>query len=71
MTNYISSEAIVQRIKEYEGKDPAGLNGFILFMHIGVDTERTDKLYDRLNSLIDWLKTKEYELVRVDDLLSD
>ena len=40
-------------------------------MHIGVGAERTDKLYDRLDSLIDWLKTKEYELVRIDDLLAD
>jgi len=71
LTNYISSDAIVQQIKEYEGKDPAGLNGFILLMHIGVSAERTDKLYDRLDSLIDWLQTKEYELVRIDDLLSD
>ena len=71
MAGYISSEAILHRIEGYEAKDPAGLNGFIFLMHIGVAAERTDKLYDHLDSLIDWMKIKKYELVRIDDLLSD
>ena len=57
-------------IKSYEGKDPAGLNGFILLMHIGAGPKRTDKFYDRLDPLIMWLRSKNYEMVRVDDLLS-
>jgi peptidoglycan/xylan/chitin deacetylase (PgdA/CDA1 family) len=69
MKNYTSSEAIFQRIKEYEAQDPAGLNGFVLLLHIGVDPERTDKFYLRLNELIDWLKAKHYALVRIDHLL--
>ena len=69
MKNYVSSEAIMQRIKEYEALDPAGLNGFILLMHIGVAPERTDKLYDRLDDLLKWLGGNNYHLVRIDQLL--
>jgi len=67
--NYISSEAIMTRIKEYEAKDPKGLNGFLLLTHIGSGPKRTDKFHDRVDELIGWLKSKEYEPVRVDDLL--
>lgn len=69
MKNYVSSEAIMQRIKEYEALDAAGLNGFILLLHIGVAPERTDKFYDRLDDLIGWLRRKRYRVVRIDQLL--
>lgn len=67
--NYISSDAIMARIKEHEAKDPHGLNGFILLTHIGSGPKRTDKFHDRVDELITWLRTKGYKLVRVDDLL--
>jgi hypothetical protein len=67
--NYISSEDILKRIKEYEAKDPNGLNGFILLTHIGSGPKRTDKFHNRVDELIVWLKTKGYEPVRVDELL--
>jgi peptidoglycan/xylan/chitin deacetylase (PgdA/CDA1 family) len=69
MKNYVSSEAIMHRIKEFEARDPAGLNGFILLLHIGVAPERTDKFYDRLDDLIKWLVKNKYQLVRIDQLL--
>lgn len=69
MQNYAASEAIMQRIRDYEAKDPAGLNGFIFLMHVGVAPERTDKFYNRLDGLVRWLKTKDYQLVRIDQLL--
>jgi hypothetical protein len=69
MKNYVGSEVIMQGIKEYEGRDPAGLNGFILLMHIGVAPERTDKFYDRLDELISWLRRNKYQMVRIDQLL--
>ncbi len=69
MKNYVSSEAILQQIKKYEQQDEAGLNGFILLLHTGTDPARTDKLYNRLDELIDWLKAKQYEMVRIDQLL--
>jgi peptidoglycan/xylan/chitin deacetylase (PgdA/CDA1 family) len=67
--NYLASDVIMDSIKSYEGKDPAGLNGFVLLMHIGAGPKRTDKFYDRLDSLIVWLRSKNYEMVRVDELL--
>nr|HQU93347.1 polysaccharide deacetylase family protein [Pyrinomonadaceae bacterium] len=67
--NYISSEDILKRIKEYETKDPNGLNGFILLTHIGSGPKRTDKFHNRVDELIGWLKAKGYEPVRVDELL--
>ncbi|MBP6004062.1 MAG: glycoside hydrolase family 9 protein [Pyrinomonadaceae bacterium] len=67
--NYISSEAIMSRIKEYEAKDPNGLNGFVLLTHIGSGPKRTDKFHGRVDDLINWLTTKGYEPVRVDELL--
>jgi peptidoglycan/xylan/chitin deacetylase (PgdA/CDA1 family) len=69
MNNYVSSEVIMQRIKEYEGTDPAGLNGFMFLVHIGVAPERTDKFYDRLDELISWLQRNKYQMVRIDQLL--
>jgi endoglucanase len=66
---YLSSEKIYQSIIDYERKDPNGLNGFILLIHIGTDPRRTDKFYDRMDQLIDELKTKGYRFVRVDELL--
>ena len=67
--NYVSSEAIFKRIKDYEAKDANGLNGFILLLHIGTAPERTDKFYNRLDELIDFLRLKNYELVRIEQLL--
>ena len=67
--NYIGSDAILAKIKEYESKDAAGLNGFILLTHVGAGPKRTDKFYDKLDPLIVWLRSKNYDLVRVDELL--
>ena len=69
MPAYLSSQAIYDRILAYETKDPHGLNGFILLVHIGTDRARTDKFYLRLGDLIDELKKRGYELVRIDELL--
>ena len=67
MKNYRSSDTIYQSIIGYEQKH--GLNGFILLLHIGTDARRTDKMYNRLGGLLDYLKQKQYNLVRVDELL--
>lgn len=67
--NYRSSETIYQSIITYEQQHPSGLNGFILLMHIGTDQKRTDKFYDRLPQLIQWLKKKGYMFVTIGKLL--
>ena len=69
MPEYLSSPTIYDRILAYEKKDPRGLNGFILLIHIGTDPARTDKFYLRLGDLIDEIKKRGYEFVRIDELL--
>jgi peptidoglycan/xylan/chitin deacetylase (PgdA/CDA1 family) len=69
MPEYLASRTIYDRILAYEEKDPNGLNGFILLIHVGTDPERTDKLYLMLEDLIRDLKAKGYALVRIDELL--
>ncbi len=69
MKTYVNSKAILESIKKREAEGQAGLNGFILLSHIGVAPARTDKFYDHLKELIEWLKSKKYELVRIDELL--
>ena len=68
--NYITSDTIFEKIKEYESKDAAGLNGFILLTHIGAGPKRTDKFYEKVDSLIVWMRFRNYEMVRVDELLN-
>jgi len=67
--NYRSSETIYNSIIDYERSKPAGLNGFILLMHIGAGPGRTDKFYARLPELIKYLKQKGYQFQTVDQLL--
>ena len=69
MKEYLSSDAIYGRILAYEKKDPHGLNGFILLIHIGTDPARTDKFYLRLEDLVAELERRGYALVRIDELL--
>ena len=67
--NYRSSETIYNSILQYERSKPAGLNGFILLMHIGAGPSRSDKFYTRLPALIKYLKAKGYQFQRVDQIL--
>jgi endoglucanase len=69
MKNYRSSEAIYNSIINYEQARPAGLNGFMLLMHIGAGSKRTDKFYNRLPELIRYLKGKGYRFQTVPGLL--
>jgi peptidoglycan/xylan/chitin deacetylase (PgdA/CDA1 family) len=70
LKNYQSSEAIYQSILNYEQTKPAGLNGFILLLHIGTDPKRTDKFYQLLPKLITDLKRKGYHMQRINELLN-
>jgi peptidoglycan/xylan/chitin deacetylase (PgdA/CDA1 family) len=67
--NYRSSETIYQSIVNYEQTKNSGLNGFILLMHIGSGPGRSDKFYQKLPELINFLKAKGYHFQRVDELL--
>jgi len=68
--SYKSSETIMNSIKKFNGEKPAGLNGAVLLVHIGTDPRRKDKLYDRLNELINYLKRNGYNFGRIDELLN-
>jgi len=68
---YRSSDEIYRSILDYESSGPAGLNGFILLMHIGTAPERTDKFYLLLDSLIIELRNRGYTFKRIDELLNE
>lgn len=67
--NYQSSNSIYISIMQYEQSRPAGLNGFILLMHMGTDPRRTDKFYHQLPQLISSLKQKGYRFKKINELL--
>lgn len=69
MKNYRSSDTVMQSVLKFEQTRTAGLNGFILLLHIGTDKKRTDKMYYKLPELISYLKRKHYNMVRIDELL--
>jgi peptidoglycan/xylan/chitin deacetylase (PgdA/CDA1 family) len=69
MKEYLPSQVIYDRILAYERRDPHGLDGFILLLHIGTDPERADKFYVKLEDLISELGRRGYAFVRIDELL--
>jgi len=71
MKNYRSSDEIFRSIMEYEKNHPAGLNGFILLLHIGTDPKRTDKFYFHLSELLTSLKAKGYQFQTINQLLKN
>jgi len=64
---YRSSEEIYRSITAFNEKQPSGLNGFIMLLHIGTDARRTDKFYTRLSELLRYLKKYNYKLARIDN----
>jgi peptidoglycan/xylan/chitin deacetylase (PgdA/CDA1 family) len=66
---YRSTGSIYESIMKYESTDKAGLNGFILLIHIGTDPRRSDKFYSRLEELLTELHHMGYRFVRIDELL--
>lgn len=66
---FCSSQKILEDILAYEQKDLHGLNGFLLLLHLG--SGRKDPFHSRLGELLDALRGRAYEVVRVDQLLLD
>jgi endoglucanase len=66
---YMDSRTIYNSIIVYDDKTGAGLNGYILLIHLGTDPRRTDKFYFYLPELINELKNRGYRFVRIDELL--
>ena len=67
--SYRSTEEIYQSIIDQDKNKPNGLNGFVLLLHIGTDPKRTDKFYNKLPELIQYLKKSGYEMVKINELL--
>jgi peptidoglycan/xylan/chitin deacetylase (PgdA/CDA1 family) len=66
---FVSSQKIMEDILAYEKKDPHGLNGYILLLHVGAD--RKDKMFLLLEPLVKELKSRGYSFVRIDQMLAE
>lgn len=64
---FTPSVEILKGILAYEQKDPRGLNGFLLLLHLGAN--RKDKMFLQLEPLVKELKARGYSFVRVDEML--
>ncbi len=65
--HFVTSQRIYDDILTYEQRDPHGLNGFILLLHLG--SGRKDPFHPRLGPLCDELTKRGYTFLRVDELL--
>ncbi len=66
--SYKSSDELLNYIKQLS-KQRNGLNGYILLIHAGTDPRRKDKLYNRLNEMVGYLKNDGYDFKKIDQLL--
>jgi peptidoglycan/xylan/chitin deacetylase (PgdA/CDA1 family) len=64
--HFVSSREIFESIKARELKDPHGLNGFLLLLHLGAGPGRADKFHSRFGELLDYLSERGYKFVRLD-----
>ena len=65
--SFVPSQKIADDILAFERKDPHGLNGFLLLLHLG--SQRTDKMHVTLEPLVKELKSRGYKFVKVDEML--
>lgn len=66
--SFVTSQKIIDDILAYEQKDPHGLNGFLLLLHLG--SQRQDKPFSLIGPMLDELKKRGYSFVRIDEMLS-
>jgi peptidoglycan/xylan/chitin deacetylase (PgdA/CDA1 family) len=64
---FVPSPKLIDDILAYEQKDPHGLNGFLLLLHLG--SQRQDKVQPRIPGLLDELTRRGYAFVRIDEML--
>jgi hypothetical protein len=65
--HFVPSRRIYDGILAYEQKDPHGLNGFLLLLHLG--SGRKDPFHPLLGPLCDELARRGYRFERVGELL--
>ena len=63
MTNYQPSQKLIDKFYAFERSD--GLDGALVLIHPGVEEERTDRLYNRLGEMIQYLKKLGYSFGRL------
>jgi peptidoglycan/xylan/chitin deacetylase (PgdA/CDA1 family) len=63
-----SSREIVAGVLEYEARQPDGLNGFVLLLHLG--STRADRMDGEVADLLTALRERGYRFRRVDRLLA-
>jgi endoglucanase len=56
---YYSSDSIMKNLMTYE--KTKGLNGYILLIHPGTDPRRKDKFYLHLDSVLNYLESRDYK----------
>jgi peptidoglycan/xylan/chitin deacetylase (PgdA/CDA1 family) len=67
---FVPAGRIVASVLDHERRDPDGLCGFLLLMHLGAGPRRTrDHLHDRIGPLLDEILARGYEFVRLGALL--
>jgi peptidoglycan/xylan/chitin deacetylase (PgdA/CDA1 family) len=64
--SFIASKAIYDDILAFERREPGGLKGFLLLLHLG--SGRKDPFHTRFAPLCDELTRRGYRFVRVDSL---
>jgi hypothetical protein len=64
---FVPSREIYDDILTYEKKDPHGLNGFVLLLHLG--SGRKDPFHPLLGKLCDELSRRGYTFVRVQQMI--
>ncbi|MBX3729884.1 MAG: polysaccharide deacetylase family protein [Candidatus Sumerlaeia bacterium] len=69
--NHRSTDTILASVRDYAAKDAHGLNGFLLLTHVGAGPRRTDKLFNRLETLLAPILETGLRARRVDELLAD
>jgi peptidoglycan/xylan/chitin deacetylase (PgdA/CDA1 family) len=65
--HFMPSRRIYDDILAYEKKDPHGMNGFLLLLHLG--SGRKDPFHSLFGQLCDELTARGYRFQRVDELL--
>ncbi len=63
MMNYQPSQKLIDKFYAFERSD--GLDGALVLIHPGVEEERTDRLYNRLGEMIQYLKKLGYSFGRL------
>lgn len=64
---FVPSRTIIDDVLACERRDPDGLNGYLLLLHLG--SHRNDKPYLLLDELLAELQSRGYAFARVDELL--